>query len=75
MSHRSVAKVPVNSAISGEPIKLKEAAKITGFSIGYLRAIAQSGRLQAQKVGRQWMTTLSAIEEYKRSRAQIIKKE
>ncbi len=55
-------------------ITLKQASEKSGFSTGYLRSIAQRGRLQAKKLDNSWLTSMDAIEEYKRSRLQIIKK-
>ncbi len=52
----------------GELISLGEAAKLSGFSHVYLKDIAQSGRLRAKKIGRFWVTTLAAVEEYKETR-------
>jgi excisionase family DNA binding protein len=49
-------------------ITLAEAAKRYGLSHDYLRRIAGKGRLQAQKVGRDWLTTPEAVEEYIASR-------
>lgn len=57
-----------------ELIKLDEAARISGFSVSYLREIAQRGRLWAIKKNRSWLTTLAAIEEYKRNRYLEVKK-
>jgi hypothetical protein len=51
-----------------ELITLPEAAKLSGLSHALLKDIAQNGRLRAKKYGRSWVTTLAAIEEYKKSR-------
>jgi excisionase family DNA binding protein len=59
--------------IIGELLSLTEAAKLSGFSPNYLRDIARSGRLSAKKVGRDWLTTLAAIEEYKQTRTHKLK--
>ncbi len=75
MPYKNELRVPFNPLMKGELIKLKEASAASGLSVGYLRAIAQSGRLRAKKIGREWLTTLSAIEEYKTTRAQVIKHE
>ncbi len=71
MPHRLEHKSRNDSILNGELIKLREAADKTGFSVGYLRTIAQSGRLDARKINRGWYTTLDAVEEYKNSRLQI----
>ncbi len=59
----------------GELISLAEAAQASGFSMNYLRDIAVSGRLKATKIGRNWVTTLEAVNEYKNSRSHKLKKE
>ena len=51
-----------------ELISLAEAAKRYGFSTSYLRRLARKGRLNAKKVGRDWVTTPAEVEEYIRSR-------
>jgi hypothetical protein len=63
-----------NLLVGEDLITLKQASEESGFSIGYLRTIAQTGRLQAKKLGNNWLTTMSAIEEYKCTRVRIIKK-
>ncbi|MCL4267856.1 MAG: hypothetical protein KJ069_32115 [Anaerolineae bacterium] len=49
-------------------ISLPEAAQLYGFSADYLRNLAQSGRLKAQKVADRWITTPANVEEYIHSR-------
>jgi hypothetical protein len=49
-------------------ISLPEAAELYGLSHSYLRAIALSGRLKAQKIGTSWVTTPQNIEDYIASR-------
>jgi hypothetical protein len=66
---------PIDPFTSSELISLKEASEKSGFSLRYLQTIAQSGRLKAKRIGSQWVTTLSSIEEYKRTRAHKLKKE
>ena len=64
---------PIDPLASGDLITLKQASANSGFSTGYLRSIAQRGRLKAKKLGNSWLTTMAAVEEYKRTRMQIIK--
>jgi len=52
----------------GELITLAEAAEKSELSHSLLRDIVRKGRLKARKSGNTWLTTLAAIEEYKRSR-------
>lgn len=49
-------------------ITLAEASKRFGLSPEYLRAIARSGRLTAQKIGRDWLTTPADVKAYIASR-------
>ena len=49
-------------------ISLAEASELYGLSTSYLRQIARKGRLEAQKVGRDWVTTPADVEAYIRSR-------
>jgi excisionase family DNA binding protein len=59
----------------GELISLAEAAQLSGLSPKYLRDIAERGRLRAKKIGRNWVTTIAAVEQYKDTRSHILKKE
>ena len=51
-----------------ELITLGQASELYGLSISYLRTIAQSGRLEARKIGHNWLTTPKAVEQYIASR-------
>lgn len=48
------------------PIPLSEAAAYSGFTAEYLRQLAKSGKLRAEKIGRNWATTRQAVDDYKR---------
>ncbi len=65
---RTKKKSVLASADPTELISLTEASQRFGISPTYLRTIARTGRLWAKKVGRDWLTSSSAIEEYIRSR-------
>ena len=45
-------------------ISLTEAAALSGLSADHLRRLAEKGRLQAKKIGRNWITTREAVAEY-----------
>ena len=45
-------------------ITLREAAMYCDYSQEYLSLLARKGRLAAVKIGKDWMTTKEAIEEY-----------
>ena len=46
-------------------IPLSEAAKLTSYAEDYLGQRARQGRLKAIKIGRNWITTRAAIEDYR----------
>jgi hypothetical protein len=60
---------PLDNVPSSELLSFSEAAEKSGFSVELLRAMAKKGRLKAKRVGRNWFTTIQAIEEYKTSRS------
>lgn len=45
-------------------ISIKEAAKISPYEQGYLSLLARRGELKAEKVGRNWFTTVRWLNEY-----------
>lgn len=47
-----------------ELISLTEAASKVGLSPDSLRRYALQGKLQARKIGRNWVTTMTAVEQY-----------
>lgn len=51
-----------------ELISFTQAAELYGFSTGYLRELAIRGRMQAKKIGSQWLTTPADVEDYIKSR-------
>lgn len=53
---------------SDDLLTLTEAAERYGFSSDYFRRLAEKGRLQARKVGRQWLTTADAVDSFLETR-------
>lgn len=47
-----------------ELISLSEASEISGLSSDHLRRLSEQGKLKAQKIGRNWVTTRKNIEDY-----------
>lgn len=47
---------------------LAQAAKAYGYSSDYLRRLAEKGRLKADKLGSQWLTTSDDVEAFLVSR-------
>lgn len=56
------------SSRDSELLLLSELAKRTEFSGKYLNLLARKGLLRAQKEGRNWYSSLQAVQEYKSSR-------
>jgi hypothetical protein len=55
---------PGAQQLSENVITLKEASKQCGLSTSHLRLLAKTRRLQARKIGRDWVTTAEAIQRY-----------
>jgi len=47
-------------------ISLAEAARISGLSTAHLRRLAEQGKIKAEKIGRDWLTTAEAVQEYQK---------
>jgi hypothetical protein len=45
-------------------ISLKDAAALFGLSQSHLRLLARTGKVQAQRMGRDWFTTSAAVAAY-----------
>lgn len=45
-------------------ISLTEAAQLTGISASHLRLLVRNGEIWGKKVGRNWLTTEQAVQEY-----------
>jgi hypothetical protein len=63
--------MPVKSGSGGhfspdfeELIPLKGAAKLSGLTHEHLRGLASQGEFWAKKIGRNWVTTKEAVQEY-----------
>jgi len=48
----------------GELISLREAAELGGLSAGHLRLLVSRGNMWGMKLGRNWVTTAQAVEDY-----------
>jgi hypothetical protein len=60
-------KAIVKSSTQSE-LLLSELADQTEFSAKHLNLLARKGMLKAQKEGRNWYSSLKAVEDYKKSR-------
>lgn len=45
-------------------IPLSEAARISGYTIDHLRRLIQTEKMRGRRIGRNYVTTLSAVTEY-----------
>ena len=45
-------------------ISLREAADLSGLSASHLRLLVSRGDIWGQKIGRNWVTTAQAVQEY-----------
>ena len=50
--------------MADDALSLREAAARSGLSASHLRLLARTGRLKAQKIGRDWFTTETAVLTY-----------
>lgn len=55
-------------------ISLAEASVYSGLSHDFLRQLANKGRLRARKLGRNWLTTREAVDEYLQGRSPVGRK-
>lgn len=61
-------KAITQSSAKNESMLLSELAKKTPFSAKYLNLLARSGAINAQKIGRNWYSSIEAIDKYKKTR-------
>lgn len=47
-----------------ELISLKDAAELSGLSPSHLRLLVSHGDIWGKKIGRNWVTTIQAVQEY-----------
>jgi excisionase family DNA binding protein len=50
--------------LADDLLSLREAAVRSGLSASHLRLLARTGRIKAQKIGRDWFTTEAAVLAY-----------
>ena len=55
------------SHVARRLISLTQAEEITGYAEDYLSWLARRGKLKAVKIGRNWLTTRAAVENYKKA--------
>lgn len=69
MAEENEQPTPIDPLTRGELITLSEAAQLSGFTVGFLSELALNEKLRAKRSGRYWLTTMAAIEEYKKKRS------
>ena len=62
MSHR--APITKLAGLTADLISVTEAAKLSGFTTGFIRQLLIRREIDGVKIGRNWLTTREAIEEY-----------
>jgi len=53
-----------NQSRSDELISLSEAARLSGLSPSYLRRLVTQGEIWGMKIGRNWVTTAQAVNQF-----------
>ena len=53
-----------NQPRSDELISLSEAARLSGLSPSYLRRLVTQGEIWGMKIGRNWVTTAQAVNQF-----------
>lgn len=61
-------KAVIKSSPQTDLLRLSDIANQTEFSAKYLNLLARKGILKAQKEGRNWLSSLKAVEDYKKAR-------
>ena len=46
-------------------VDIKTAAELSGYSVPYIRQLAQRGRIEARKIGRDWLIERASLLAYK----------
>ena len=50
--------------LTSELISVTEASEISGFTPAYIRRLIRQNRIEGVRIGRNWLTTRRAIQEY-----------
>ena len=51
-------------SLTSNLISVTEAAKISGLTTGHLRKLLREGQIEGVEVGRNWLTTEAALQQY-----------
>jgi len=46
-------------------VNTREAAQLTGYTVAYMRQLAIKGRIEARRVGRDWLIERASLLEYR----------
>ena len=68
MTEENEQSLSIDPLTVGELITMSEAAQLSGYTVGFLSELALHEKLRAKRSGRYWLTTIAAIEEYKKNR-------
>jgi excisionase family DNA binding protein len=50
--------------LTSKLISVMEASKMSGLTTGHLRKLLREGQIEGVKIGRNWLTTEEAVQEY-----------
>ena len=63
MSKQTAKRGPLQD-LTSNLISVTEASKISGLTTGHLRKLLREGQIEGVKIGRNWLTTAEAVQEY-----------
>ena len=63
MSKQTTEQGPLEE-LTSKLISVTEASQISGLTTGHLRKLLREGQIEGVKIGRNWLTTEEAVQDY-----------
>jgi excisionase family DNA binding protein len=63
MSNQTTKRGPLEE-LTSKLISVTEASRISGLTTGHLRKLLREGQIEGVKIGRNWLTTEEAVQNY-----------
>ena len=63
MSEQTTQRSPLDE-LTSKLISVTEASQISGLTTGHLRKLLREGQIEGIKIGRNWLTTEEAVQDY-----------
>ena len=63
MSEQTTEQGPLEE-LTSKLISVTEASQISGLTTGHLRKLLREGQIEGVKIGRNWLTTEEAVQDY-----------